>query len=53
MSNPELIGGLSEVSSRYDVVLCDIWGVVHNGRKRHPSASEALARFGRSGDRWC
>jgi HAD superfamily hydrolase (TIGR01459 family) len=45
MSNPELIGGLSEVSSRYDVVLCDIWGVVHNGRKRHPSASEALARF--------
>jgi HAD superfamily hydrolase (TIGR01459 family) len=45
MLEPKLIGGLSEVAPRYDVVLCDIWGVVHNGRSRHVAASEALARF--------
>lgn len=45
MSEPKLIGGLSEVASRYDVVLCDIWGVVHNGRRRHVAANDALVRF--------
>ena len=45
MSSPELISGLSEVAGRYDAVLCDIWGVVHNGRERHRAACEALTRF--------
>ena len=25
------IAGLSEISDHYDVILCDIWGVLHNG----------------------
>ena len=29
----------------YDVLLCDVWGVVHNGVAAFPVASDALARF--------
>ncbi|MBY5374784.1 TIGR01459 family HAD-type hydrolase, partial [Rhizobium leguminosarum] len=25
------IENFSEISGHYDVVLCDVWGVVHNG----------------------
>jgi HAD superfamily hydrolase (TIGR01459 family) len=45
MSAPQLAAGLSEISDRYDVVLCDIWGVIHNGREAFPAACEALSRF--------
>lgn len=41
--------GLGEISDRYDVILCDIWGVVHNGVESFPPASEALAGFRRRG----
>ena len=33
------------LAPRYDVVLCDIWGVVHNGMRAHEQACEALWRF--------
>jgi HAD superfamily hydrolase (TIGR01459 family) len=39
------IGGLSEISSRYDAILCDIWGVVHNGVASFAEASKALVAF--------
>ena len=42
---PAYISGLAEVADRYDVVLCDIWGVIHNGREAFPAACEALSRF--------
>jgi HAD superfamily hydrolase (TIGR01459 family) len=29
----------------YDVLLCDVWGVVHNGVAAFPVARDALARF--------
>jgi HAD superfamily hydrolase (TIGR01459 family) len=44
-----LIDGLGAVSGRYDAILCDIWGVLHNGRDAFRPASEALADFRRSG----
>jgi HAD superfamily hydrolase (TIGR01459 family) len=47
MSAPDLVAGLSAVADRYDVLLCDVWGVIHNGRESFPAACEALARFGR------
>jgi HAD superfamily hydrolase (TIGR01459 family) len=34
---------------RYDVVLCDIWGVVHDGVTAFDEACDALARFRRDG----
>lgn len=33
----------------YDVVLCDVWGVVHNGLAAFPAACDALMRFRASG----
>jgi HAD superfamily hydrolase (TIGR01459 family) len=39
------ISGLSEVSDRYDAILCDIWGVLHNGVASFAAASEALVSF--------
>jgi len=33
----------------YDVLLCDVWGVVHNGLSAFPAACEALMRFRAAG----
>jgi HAD superfamily hydrolase (TIGR01459 family) len=44
-----LIAGLSAIAPRYDVVLSDIWGVVHNGRESFAAATHALAAFRRGG----
>ena len=45
MTAPQSIAGLSGLSPRYDVLLCDVWGVIHNGRESFPAACAALARF--------
>ncbi|MFL5147204.1 MAG: TIGR01459 family HAD-type hydrolase, partial [Microvirga sp.] len=39
------IAGLEEIASRYDVILCDVWGVIHNGIQAFAPACEALTRF--------
>ena len=44
-----LIDGLGALSGRYDAILCDIWGVLHNGREAFVPASAALAAFRRAG----
>jgi HAD superfamily hydrolase (TIGR01459 family) len=43
------IAGLSEISDRYDLILCDIWGVLHNGVASFAQASDALVSFRRGG----
>ena len=43
------IRGLGEISDRYDAILCDIWGVLHNGVASFAPASEGLASFRRRG----
>jgi HAD superfamily hydrolase (TIGR01459 family) len=47
MTAPRLISGLSEIADDYDVVLCDIWGVIHNGVTAYSEACAALERFNR------
>ena len=47
MTTPELIHGLHAVADRYDAVLCDVWGVVHNGEVGFADAHDALTRFQR------
>ncbi len=47
MTSPALPKGLAEIADRYDVLLCDVWGVIHNGRESFPAPCEALTRFGR------
>jgi len=44
-----LIEGLSAIADRYDAILCDIWGVLHNGRQVLRPASDALVAFRRRG----
>jgi HAD superfamily hydrolase (TIGR01459 family) len=36
---------LADLAGRYDVLLCDIWGVIHNGREAFPTSCAALARW--------
>ena len=43
------ISGLSQIAENYDAVLCDIWGVLHNGISAGAGAIEALAGFKKSG----
>ena len=45
MTAPNLAAGLSQLSGAYDALLCDVWGVIHNGRESFPAACAALARF--------
>jgi HAD superfamily hydrolase (TIGR01459 family) len=40
-----LISGLSEIAAVHDALICDVWGVVHDGARHHPAAAEALYRF--------
>jgi HAD superfamily hydrolase (TIGR01459 family) len=46
---PLALSGLSTIEDRYDAVLCDIWGVLHNGARGFAAAAEALRRFRHSG----
>jgi HAD superfamily hydrolase (TIGR01459 family) len=41
---PLIIPQLRALAGDYDVVLCDVWGVLHNGLKAHAEASDALRR---------
>jgi len=43
------IPGLSAIADDYDAILCDVWGVVHNGVAAHRAAVDALARFRATG----
>lgn len=49
MTQPHALTGLSAVAADYDVLLCDIWGVIHNGRESWPDACDALTRFNSQG----
>lgn len=42
------IAGLSELAGKYDALLCDVWGVLHNGVAAFPGAVDALLRFRQS-----
>lgn len=48
-SPPLLIDHFAALAGDYDAVLCDVWGVVHNGVAAFPQAGAALERFRRSG----
>ncbi|MGO4572960.1 TIGR01459 family HAD-type hydrolase [Microvirga sp. 2TAF3] len=50
-TRPALVDGLQPIADRYDLLLCDVWGVLHNGIKAYEPASEALTRFREGGGR--
>jgi HAD superfamily hydrolase (TIGR01459 family) len=39
------VSHFSTLAPRYDVLLCDVWGVVHNSIVASPEAHDALSRF--------
>lgn len=43
------INGLSALANNYDAVLCDVWGVVHNGVNAFDGAVTALTEFKKTG----
>jgi HAD superfamily hydrolase (TIGR01459 family) len=45
MSLPSLIPHFSELAPAYDVLLCDVWGVVHNGVTAFAEPCDALMRM--------
>ena len=45
----DFIESFAPLARDYDVLFCDVWGVVHNGLAAFPDACEALARFRRRG----
>jgi HAD superfamily hydrolase (TIGR01459 family) len=45
MDAPAFIRGFSETASQYDAVICDVWGVLHNGRDAFHPAIDAIRRF--------
>lgn len=47
----QIIRSLDEIGSGYDVLLCDLWGCLHNGRAPYPAAVAALQDFRRGGGR--
>jgi HAD superfamily hydrolase (TIGR01459 family) len=48
-SLPHIIERFAPLARDYDVLLCDVWGVVHNGIAAFAAACEALTRFRASG----
>lgn len=46
---PRLLAGVSGIAADYDLCLCDIWGVVHNGVAAFPEACEALVAMRQRG----
>ncbi|MBJ6124430.1 TIGR01459 family HAD-type hydrolase [Microvirga splendida] len=51
LSRPLHVEGLQPLAERYDLILCDVWGVLHNGIKAYVAASDALTRFRAKGGR--
>lgn len=53
MSKIQFPAGLSAISGQYDFILCDVWGVIHNGRAAFTEACAALVAFRQQGGRVC
>jgi len=41
----ETPASLREIEDRYDAILCDVWGVIHDGVTVFPGVAEALSGF--------
>jgi len=48
---PRLVRGLAELAEAFDLLLCDVWGVLHDGLAAFPDAVLALRRFRAKGGR--
>jgi HAD superfamily hydrolase (TIGR01459 family) len=44
-SNIQILSGLHDIADDYDALVCDVWGVLHNGRMPFLAAADALRAF--------
>jgi HAD superfamily hydrolase (TIGR01459 family) len=52
MSEPNgPVAGLRSIASAYDTILCDVWGVLHDGVRAYAGAGDALAAYREGGGR--
>ncbi len=42
---PPILAHAGDLLSRYDVMFCDVWGVLHDGHRAFDAACDALLRF--------
>lgn len=49
VANPPFVGGLAELAADYPVLLCDVWGVLHDGVRAYADACAALIAYRRGG----
>ncbi|MGB3625811.1 MAG: TIGR01459 family HAD-type hydrolase [Henriciella sp.] len=49
MTKPDFPAGLSDIADQYDTIFCDVWGVIHNGRRAYDAACDALMKFREGG----
>ena len=40
IKKPIKINNFSEIDEKYDSIICDIWGVIHNGQELFKSSIE-------------
>lgn len=50
-ATPDFISSLGDLAPSYSALLCDAWGVMHDGVRANGPANEALVRFRRQGGR--
>ena len=48
-SVPPVLSSAGPILARYDVLYCDVWGVVHDGVRAYRQATDALIRFREGG----
>lgn len=48
-TSPSRVTGLAALAAEYSAVLCDVWGVLHNGVSSFQPACEALSRYRAAG----
>ncbi|KWT66006.1 HAD-superfamily hydrolase, subfamily IIA [Hyphomicrobium sulfonivorans] len=46
---PPILAHAGALLSNYDVIFCDVWGVLHDGLKAFPTTCDALQRFRNNG----
>jgi HAD superfamily hydrolase (TIGR01459 family) len=48
---PQILFGLADIAQEYDALVCDVWGVLHNGHEANTPAVYALKQFRSGGGR--
>ena len=51
MSVPQILSGLADIAPEYDALVCDVWGVLHDGNDANEQAVYALKQFRSGGGR--